>query len=125
MLYKTYFTLFTLLFFTACSSSNDPKDIAIQLCEYNKEGDIKSIKAYASDALKVELNDLETMLTMAEKTKEGRELIEAQEKYMETINCQETTSVTKEDNGSFHVINIKAELDFRLKMQEGSWVMFK
>ena len=125
MFYKTYLTLFTLLFFTACSSSNDPRDIAMQLCEYNKAGDIESIKEYASDTLKVQLGDLETMLTMAKKTKEGRDLIEEQEKYMKTINCQETTKVTKEDDGSFRVSNAKAELNFRLKMKDGSWKMFK
>ena len=125
MFFKTLLTAIALLLFTSCSSSNDPKEIALQLCEYNKVGDIESIKEYASDELKVQLGDLETMLTMAKKTKEGRDLIQQQEKYMETINCQETTKVSQEEDGSFRVSNAKIELDFKLKMQDGSWKMFK
>ena len=125
MFYKRFLTLLTPLLFIACSSSNDPHEIAMQLCEYNKEGDIESIKAYASDKLKVQLGDLQTMLTMAKKTKEGRDLLKEQEKYMRTINCKESTKVTQSVDGSFHVVNAKAELDFKLKMKDGSWKMFK
>lgn len=125
MFYKTILTLLALLLFTSCSSSNDPHEIAIQLCEYNKDGDIDSIKVYASEDLKIQLEDLQTMLTMAQKTKEGRDLLKEQEKYMKTINCKESTKVTKKVDGSFHVINTKAELNFKLKMQDGSWKMFQ
>ena len=125
MFIKLLSTLFFALLFTACSSSNDPKEIAIELCEYNKIADYESIKEYADDDLKTQLNDLKVMKTMAKKTKEGREAIEEQEKFLASVNCKESTKVTKQDNGSYLVVNDQSELYFQLKMENGSWKMFK
>ena len=125
MFHKTVLTLLTLLSFTACSSSNDPKDIAIQLCEDNKVANFEAIKTYASDELKAQLDQLKILLDNLEKTKEGKALIEEQKEFQATINCKETTKIIKEDDGSFRISNDKTELNFTLKMQNGLWKMFK
>ena len=125
MFNKSLLTLLALLFFTACSSSNDPKDIAIQLCEDNKVADFEAIKTYASDELKGQLDELKILVDNLAKTKEGKELIEQQKKFQATINCKESTKITKKDDGSYLISNDKTELNFSLKMQNGSWKMFK
>lgn len=125
MFNKTVLTLLTLLIFTGCSSSNDPKEIAIQLCEDNKAADYEAIKNYASDELKAQLDELTTLVENLAKTKEGRELIQKQKKFQETINCKESTLVTKIDDTNYRINNDKAELNFTLKMQNGSWKMFR
>ena len=125
MFHKTVLTLLALFLFAGCSSSNDPKDIAIQLCEDNKVADFEAIKTYASDELKGQLDELQILLDNLAKTKEGKELIEQQKKFQQTINCKETTKITKRDDGSFLISNEKTELNFTLKMQNGLWKMFK
>jgi hypothetical protein len=114
-----------LMLTTGCSSSNDPKEIAIELCELSKKGDITGIKAYASEPLKTQLTQIETMINMAKNSEEGKKMFTEQIEKFANIKCQETTKITKNEDGSFRVNNPDIKQFYTLKMVDGSWKMFQ
>ena len=124
MFYKSLLTLAIALIFTACGSET-PQEIAIQLCEDNKVANFEGIKKHASKELKGQLDELKVLLENLEKTKEGKRLIEEQKKFQQSINCKESTTITKQEDGSFKISNSKTELNFTLKRIDDVWLMFK
>ncbi len=114
-----------ILLSSGCSSSNDPKEIALDLCEYSKKMDIASIKSYAAQPLQEQLTQLEKMIEVAKSGEDGAKIYKEHIERFANVQCKETTKVVANDDGTYKVSNTSTQQFYTLKNVEGSWKMFK
>lgn len=118
-------TMAVTLLSTGCSPSNDPKEIALELCEYSKKMDIASIKFYANEPLKAQLTELEKMIDIAKSSEKGAKIYKEQIAKFSEIDCKQTTKIIKNADNSYRVENATTQQFYTLKQVEGMWKMFK
>lgn len=114
-------TLWTLSFSALMVLANDPREVALELCEYSKKGNIEGMKEHASAAMIPQLDQIAMMLKTVQSTPEGRAKLEQGLKSVAAVNCKKSTTLTKNSDGTFKVTNSSTKQQYKLKKIDKDW----
>lgn len=110
-----------LVAFSACSNSNSPEKVAVNMCELAKKADIKGMKELSTPEFAKQFAQIEELFAAATATEAGKAELEKQITAMSTIDCKKSTEISEIDENTKQVKNEKTAQEFKLTLIEGTW----
>ncbi|MDD2789929.1 MAG: hypothetical protein PHU40_04610 [Sulfurimonas sp.] len=107
--------------FSACWSTESPEKVAVAMCEFAKQADIKGMKELSTPEFAKQFAQIEELFNAATATEEGKAELAKQVASMSAIDCKTSSKITDINETMKQVSNSETAQEFKLTLVDGKW----